>query len=103
MLVSMPLHLDTLPGKPTAQDLEAVLTRLLRQGRERLGGADHCRRRGRRTARARRAERHGSAWNCGCSPTRAISHAVLVARLDNLGKGASGAAVQNIRLMLGIA
>ncbi|HJW79675.1 MAG TPA: N-acetyl-gamma-glutamyl-phosphate reductase, partial [Beijerinckiaceae bacterium] len=28
-------------------------------------------------------------------------HALLVARLDNLGKGASGAAVQNIRLMLG--
>ncbi len=27
--------------------------------------------------------------------------AVLVARLDNLGKGASGAAVQNIQLMLG--
>jgi N-acetyl-gamma-glutamyl-phosphate reductase len=26
--------------------------------------------------------------------------AVLVARLDNLGKGASGAAVQNLRLML---
>ena len=29
--------------------------------------------------------------------------AVLVARLDNLGKGASGAAVQNLGLMLGIA
>ncbi len=29
-------------------------------------------------------------------------HAVLVAQLDNLGKGASGAAVQNIKLMLGI-
>ena len=29
-------------------------------------------------------------------------HAVLVARLDNLGKGASGAAVQNIGLMLGL-
>ncbi|MDH5560295.1 MAG: N-acetyl-gamma-glutamyl-phosphate reductase, partial [Deltaproteobacteria bacterium] len=28
--------------------------------------------------------------------------AVLVARLDNLGKGASGAAIQNINLMLGI-
>ena len=27
--------------------------------------------------------------------------AVLVARLDNLGKGASGAAIQNMRLMLG--
>ncbi|MGC8468752.1 MAG: N-acetyl-gamma-glutamyl-phosphate reductase, partial [Acetobacteraceae bacterium] len=29
--------------------------------------------------------------------------AVLVARLDNLGKGASGAAVQNIALMLDLA
>jgi N-acetyl-gamma-glutamyl-phosphate reductase len=27
---------------------------------------------------------------------------LLVARLDNLGKGASGAAVQNLRLMLGV-
>jgi len=27
---------------------------------------------------------------------------VLVARLDNLGKGASGAAVQNLELMLGM-
>jgi N-acetyl-gamma-glutamyl-phosphate reductase len=27
---------------------------------------------------------------------------VLVARLDNLGKGASGAAVQNLELMLGL-
>ena len=26
----------------------------------------------------------------------------LVARLDNLGKGASGAAVQNLKLMLGL-
>ena len=31
-----------------------------------------------------------------------LGQAVLVARLDNLGKGASGAAVQNIRLMLGL-
>ena len=29
-------------------------------------------------------------------------HAVVIARLDNLGKGASGAAVQNIELMLGL-
>ena len=29
-------------------------------------------------------------------------HALLVARLDNLGKGASGAAVQNLQLMLGV-
>jgi N-acetyl-gamma-glutamyl-phosphate reductase len=32
----------------------------------------------------------------------AASQAVLVARLDNLGKGAAGAAVQNIGLMLGL-
>lgn len=32
----------------------------------------------------------------------AKGQAVLVARLDNLGKGASGAAVQNLRLMLGL-
>ncbi|HRM95050.1 MAG TPA: N-acetyl-gamma-glutamyl-phosphate reductase, partial [Alicycliphilus sp.] len=30
----------------------------------------------------------------------AYRQAVLVARLDNLGKGASGAAVQNLKLML---
>jgi N-acetyl-gamma-glutamyl-phosphate reductase len=28
--------------------------------------------------------------------------AVLVAKFDNLGKGASGAAVQNLKLMLGV-
>lgn len=32
----------------------------------------------------------------------ALGQAVLVARYDNLGKGASGAAVQNLRLMLGV-
>jgi N-acetyl-gamma-glutamyl-phosphate reductase len=32
----------------------------------------------------------------------ALGQAVLIARLDNLGKGASGAAVQNLRLMFGI-
>jgi N-acetyl-gamma-glutamyl-phosphate reductase len=32
----------------------------------------------------------------------ATGQAVLIAKLDNLGKGASGAAVQNMKLMLGI-
>ncbi len=35
----------------------------------------------------------------GSEPRR---QAVLVATLDNLGKGASGAAVQNLELMLGL-
>jgi len=34
--------------------------------------------------------------------SEARRQAVLVARLDNLGKGASGAAVQNLGLMLGL-
>jgi N-acetyl-gamma-glutamyl-phosphate reductase len=33
----------------------------------------------------------------------AVQQALLVARLDNLGKGASGAAVQNMNLMFGLA
>jgi N-acetyl-gamma-glutamyl-phosphate reductase len=32
----------------------------------------------------------------------AAGQSVLVAKFDNLGKGASGAAVQNLRLMLGV-
>ena len=32
----------------------------------------------------------------------AVGHARLIATLDNLGKGASGAAVQNLNLMLGV-
>ena len=35
-------------------------------------------------------------------PQDGFRHALLVARLDNLGKGASGAAVQNMQLMLGL-
>jgi N-acetyl-gamma-glutamyl-phosphate reductase len=101
MLVQLPLHLDTLPGKPTAQDLHVALT-------------NHY---------------AGSTWvtvepattdlkldavalaNTNKMELRVFgndaakdgfAHAVLVARLDNLGKGASGAAVQNLQLMLGI-
>jgi N-acetyl-gamma-glutamyl-phosphate reductase len=35
-------------------------------------------------------------------PNENARQALLVARLDNLGKGASGAAVQNLKLMLGL-
>lgn len=101
MLVQLPLHLDTLPGKPSANDLHAALLR----------------------------HYAGSSWvtvepvtpdlkldavalaNTNKMELRVFgndaakdgfAHAVLVARLDNLGKGASGAAVQNLQLMLGI-
>ena len=101
MLVQLPLHLDLLPGQPSAQDLHDALAR----------------------------HYAGSEWVSveSTSPDQKLDplalvdtnrmelrvfantdvdddfrHAVLVARLDNLGKGASGAAVQNLRLMLGL-
>ena len=101
MLVSIPLHLDTLPGSPRASDLSACLadhyadSELVRvvptveDGKtiqriepEALNDTDFL---------ELRVFGH---------PT--LPHALLVARLDNLGKGASGAAVQNLRLMLGV-
>ena len=97
MLVQLPLHLDTLPGRPKPADLQEAL-------------ASHY---------------AGSEWVTVEPPTpdgkldplalndtnkmelRVYAnmdhhHAVLIARLDNLGKGASGAAVQNLKLMLGL-
>ncbi len=97
MLVSIPLHLDTLPGKPCLRDIELALdahyrgqelvtvvpeptAKAARIGAEDLNGTDRL--------------------ELFVFGKAALNQAVLVARLDNLGKGAAGAAVQNIRLML---
>ncbi len=97
MLVQMPLHLDLLPGAPKAAALHDALA----------------------------AHYAGSEWVTVEPPTESgkldplalndtnkmelrvfanedYRQAVLIARLDNLGKGASGAAVQNLKLMLGL-
>lgn len=97
MLVELPLHLNTLPGKPTPQDLEQVL-------RRHYAGSEWV------TVEAPTAD--GKLDPLALNDTNKMelrvysnmdySHAVLVARLDNLGKGASGAAVQNLKLMLGM-
>ena len=99
MLVSVPLHLDALPGKPTARDLEAALARhYAGAARVKVVPAD--------TAGGGRLD--ALALNgTDLLELRVFANerhrqAVLVARLDNLGKGASGAAVQNIELMLGL-
>nr|WP_296021109.1 N-acetyl-gamma-glutamyl-phosphate reductase [uncultured Acidovorax sp.] len=101
MLVQLPLHLDLLPGAPKAAELHDAL-------------AAHY-------AKSNTPEQ----WVSVLPPTadgkldatalndtnklelRVFAneehrHAVLIARLDNLGKGASGAAVQNLQLMLGL-
>lgn len=101
MLVQLPLHLDTLPGKPSAQDLHHALqnhyadstwvtveppTADMKLDAVALADTNKMELR----VFANRAAEDG------------FAHAVLVARLDNLGKGASGAAVQNLQLMLGL-
>jgi N-acetyl-gamma-glutamyl-phosphate reductase len=95
MLVSVPLYLDDLPGRPSGADLREAL-------RAFYEGSEHV-----TVAAASRADKlEPEALNgtnqldlhvCANESRR---HAVLIAQLDNLGKGASGAAVQNLRLML---
>jgi N-acetyl-gamma-glutamyl-phosphate reductase len=95
MLVSVPLHLDDLPGRPTGADLREVL-RTFYEGSEHVtvavgSGTDKL------EPEALNATDRLDFYVCANEARR---HAVLVAHLDNLGKGASGAAVQNLRLML---
>jgi N-acetyl-gamma-glutamyl-phosphate reductase len=99
MLVSVPLHLDTLPGRPQPRDLEAVLA-------ERYAGADLVKVVSPEAAEAGRfdalALNDTDILQLAVFGNAHYRQAVLVARLDNLGKGAAGAAVQSIRLMLGV-
>jgi N-acetyl-gamma-glutamyl-phosphate reductase len=97
MLVSLPVQLDTLPGLATAAEIEAAYRAYYPAGGqvrvvatkpeerlepEALNGSDLI-----------ELRVYGSPDG---------TQALLVARLDNLGKGASGAAVQNAELMLGL-
>jgi N-acetyl-gamma-glutamyl-phosphate reductase len=100
MLVSVPLHLDTLPGKPDGADLHAALAK-------RYAASTYV------SVMPLDNDATKSGWlePEALNETNTLElyvfasdkhrQAVLVARLDNLGKGASGAAVQNMRLMLG--
>lgn len=97
MLVQLPLHLDALPGQVGLKDLHDAL-------------AAHYA--GSQWVTVEPATAGGKLDAVALANTNklelrvygneAYRHAVLVARLDNLGKGASGAAVQNLQLMLGL-
>jgi len=101
MLVSIPLQLDTLPGKPSGADLHAALAK-------RYDGSKYVS----TIPLVNEATKSGRLEPEALNETNKLElyvfandkyrQAVLVARLDNLGKGASGAAVQNMRLMLGL-
>jgi N-acetyl-gamma-glutamyl-phosphate reductase len=98
MLVSVPLQLDTLPGKPKGADLHTTLA-------ERYAGSRYVSVMPmERTATKLEPEALNETNKLELYVFASDKHrqAVLVARLDNLGKGASGAAVQNMRLMLGL-
>lgn len=100
MLVSIPLHLDMLPGSPSLADVEHALAAHYRGSTLVSVRTDATKAMsGRIDAVALNATDKLELFVFGNDAHR---QAVLVARLDNLGKGASGAAVQNIRLMLGV-
>ena len=102
MIVQLPLHLASLPGRVTADDLHQALAahyaltndpsepcvKVLPPTEDLKLDATALNDTNLMELRVFANEAHG--------------HAVLMARLDNLGKGASGAAVQTLRLMLGV-
>ena len=101
MLVSVPLHLDTLPGKPGGADLHAALAK-------RYAGSKYVSVMPLDNAATKGGKLEPEALNetnmleLYVFASEKHRQVVLVARLDNLGKGASGAAVQNMRLMLAL-
>ncbi len=97
MLVQLPLHLDLLPGRPTAAQLEDALRRHYADSA--WVSVPPAPSAGRIDALALNDSNRMELFVFANETHR---QAVLIARLDNLGKGASGAAVQNLRLMLGL-
>jgi N-acetyl-gamma-glutamyl-phosphate reductase len=101
MLVQIPLHLDLLPGQPSATDLQQALA-------SHYAGSEWVRVPDASTDNkldaVHLANTDGMELRVFANRDTddTFRHAVLVARLDNLGKGASGAAVQNLKLMLGL-
>jgi N-acetyl-gamma-glutamyl-phosphate reductase len=101
MLVSIPLFLDALPGKPKAADIEAALARHYADARQVKVVLDKPQ--GPREGRLDAEGLNGTdSMEIFVYANEAQRQAVLVSRLDNLGKGAAGAAVENIKLMLNL-
>ena len=101
MLVQLPLHLDLLPGSPKASDLHDALashysrTNTPEQWVSVLPPTDDLKLAADTLTDTNQLELRVFA-------NEQYRQAVVIARLDNQGKGASGAAVQNLQLMLGV-
>jgi N-acetyl-gamma-glutamyl-phosphate reductase len=111
MIVEVPLHLWALPGKPEAEDLRRTLAAYY-QGERFVEVASEA-----ECAELAKARAGAAGYVAGLDPealngTNTMrlfvfanaqrGQARLLALLDNLGKGASGACVQNLNLMLGL-
>ena len=99
MLVQVPLHLDSLPGKPKTADLHDALHQHYAKSPKGFVSVLPATDNGKLDATALNDTNNLEIRVFG---NEAHRHAVLIARLDNLGKGASGAAVQNLQLMMGV-
>jgi N-acetyl-gamma-glutamyl-phosphate reductase len=91
--------LDELPGRPNAADLHAALAQHYGAVADSMVSVHPATDNGKLDATALNDT---NLLEIRVFANEAHRHAVLIARLDNLGKGASGAAVQNLRLMLGV-
>ncbi len=96
MLVSIPLFLDRLPGEPSAYEVaEAYYEFFSMTARIKAYRGIYARD---LDPQALNDTDRMEIFVCAGQDDQAV----LIARLDNLGKGASGAAVQNVALMLGL-
>jgi N-acetyl-gamma-glutamyl-phosphate reductase len=101
MLVQCPLHLDALPGRPRVADVQAALAQHYAASAAQ-GGCVKVLDAGNST-QLDATGLNGTNWlEIRVFGNEAHRQAVVIARLDNLGKGASGAAVQNLKVMLGL-
>ena len=101
MLVELPLFLDDLPGQPKVSDVYEALRAHYASSQNEGGWVS-----------VMPAEESGKLAATGTNDSNKLEirvfgnevhrQAVVISRLDNLGKGASGAAVQNLKLMLGL-
>jgi N-acetyl-gamma-glutamyl-phosphate reductase len=99
MIVEVPLQLDALPGAPRAREVQAILASAYPgPGFVEVATAEEA-------AATRILDpqglNHSNRMRLFAFPSPDGGQVRLAAVLDNLGKGASGAAVQNLDLMLG--
>ncbi len=100
MIVELPLPLWALPGTPTLKDVHAVLAETYADERfVEVAGADEARAMKGLDPEGLNGTNRLKLFVFGDG---ARGQTRLVALLDNLGKGASGAAVQNLNLMCGV-